>query len=73
MSKTEWISNYWVLNGMTHKDKQPGKTFERSDGSFGCAECCNGDRCDDGTCYYRPNCPFCLGSGTNATIKEVNR
>lgn len=32
---------------------------------YGCAECCNGDRCDE-DCdakYRRPNCPHCGGSG----------
>jgi hypothetical protein len=28
-----------------------------------CASCCNGDRCDDPTCYSRPNCPHCKGTG----------
>ena len=40
------------------------RTFKRSDGSIGCDECCNGDRCDDRTHHDRDNCPFCLGSGT---------
>ena len=28
-----------------------------------CAECCNGDRCDDPTHYDRDKCPHCLGTG----------
>lgn len=32
---------------------------------YGCAECCNGDRCDEDcdATYRRPNCPYCKGSG----------
>lgn len=32
---------------------------------YGCAECCNGDRCDDECTakYRRPNCPHCKGKG----------
>lgn len=41
-----------------------GRTFSRSDGSQGCNECCNGERCDDHTHYDRDSCPYCLGSGT---------
>lgn len=28
-----------------------------------CAECCNGDRCDDPTHYDRRLCPHCKGTG----------
>lgn len=28
-----------------------------------CAECCNGDRCDDPTHHDRRNCPYCKGTG----------
>jgi len=28
-----------------------------------CAECCNGDRCDDASHYSRDKCPHCLGTG----------
>lgn len=28
-----------------------------------CAECCNGDRCDDPTHYDRANCPHCMSTG----------
>lgn len=28
-----------------------------------CAECCNGDRCDDPTHYDRNKCPHCKGTG----------
>lgn len=28
-----------------------------------CAECCNGDRCDDSSHYARLDCPHCLGTG----------
>jgi hypothetical protein len=32
---------------------------------YGCAECCNGDRCDEDCTakYRRPNCPYCKGKG----------
>ncbi len=37
------------------------------DGSYGCAECCNGDRCDeDCDAKYkgrRSQCPHCKGKG----------
>lgn len=39
------------------------RTFKLSDGRLGCAECCNGDRCDDPTHYSRENCPYCKGTG----------
>lgn len=59
------VSCYWHNQGKTPDDKpEAGRTFVRSDGSFGCAECCNGDRCDDRTHRDRENCPYCLGSGT---------
>jgi len=36
-------------------------------GKYGCAECCNGDRCDeDCTAKYkgrRKECPHCKGTG----------
>lgn len=28
-----------------------------------CDHCCNGDRCDDRSHYYRPECPYCHGTG----------
>ena len=28
-----------------------------------CAECCNGDRCDDPTHYDRSRCPHCRSTG----------
>ena len=28
-----------------------------------CAECCNGDRCDDPTHHDRDKCPHCKGTG----------
>lgn len=28
-----------------------------------CNECCNKDRCDDSSHYYRKECPYCLGKG----------
>jgi hypothetical protein len=29
-----------------------------------CEWCCWGDRCDDPSHYYRPQCPYCQGTGT---------
>jgi hypothetical protein len=59
------VSCYWNGRGKTGADKpEAGRTFARSDGSLGCGECCNGDRCDDHTHYNRDSCPFCLGSGS---------
>lgn len=63
------ISEYWRRKGKSTEDKRPGRTFERSDGSLGCAECCNGDRCDDPSHCARQACPYCLGTGTNATVR----
>lgn len=59
------ISEYWQYHGKTEADKRHGRTFQSSFGNR-CAECCNGDRCDDPTHYDRENCPCCLGTGTNA-------
>jgi hypothetical protein len=28
-----------------------------------CERCCWGDRCDDPSHFYRPECPFCFGTG----------
>lgn len=64
------ISEYWRRQGKTEADKRPGRTFQRSDDSLGCAECCNGDRCDDPSHFHRDSCPFCLGTGTNATTAD---
>lgn len=63
------ISEYWKRQGKSENDKRPGRTFSHSDGSLGCAECCNGDRCDDPTHFSRGSCPFCLGTGSNATVR----
>lgn len=41
-----------------------GRTYARSDGSLGCAECCNGDRCDDLTHVDRSKCRYCKGTGS---------
>jgi len=47
--------------------KREGKTWMASDGSLRCDECCNKERCDEPSHYYRPYCPFCLGTGVNAS------
>lgn len=59
------ISQYWKGLGKTLADRRPGRTFESSYGPR-CAECCNGDRCDDPSHYDRESCPFCLGTGATA-------
>jgi len=41
----------------------PTRTFERSDGTLGCAHCCNKDRCDDASHLLRSECPYCRGTG----------
>lgn len=33
------------------------------DGGKRCAECCNGDRCDDPSHFDRKDCPHCKGTG----------
>ena len=63
------VSCYWHNQGKTPADKRPGRTFESSMGNLMCAECCNGDHCDDPTHFDRQSCPYCLGSGINATVK----
>ncbi len=64
------ISRYWKGLGKTLADRKPGRTFQSSYGPS-CNECCNGDRCDDPTHYNRESCPFCLGTGRNATPAHV--
>lgn len=65
-------SKYWTERGKTDTDKLPGKTWTASDGTLRCNECCNKDFDEDEECnhtYYRPQCPHCLGTGVNATVK----
>lgn len=64
------VSCYWYFHGKTSVDKRPGRTFESSTGRLMCDECCNGDRCDDPSHFSRESCPYCLGSGTNATTQK---
>lgn len=70
------ISRYWESWGKTEDDKKHGKTFSITtyEGTFlMCDECCNKDRCeDDCRRYYRPECPFCLGTAYNRTADEEN-
>lgn len=61
------ISKYWLDQGKTESDKKEGKTYLSYDGSLRCDECCNKDRCDEPSHYFRLSCPFCLGTGINAT------
>lgn len=49
----------------------PG-TLRTFDNGKRCAECCNGDRCDDPTHYDRRHCPHCKGTGW-ALWSEVGR
>lgn len=37
--------------------------LKNSGGSDGCAECCNGDRCDDASHRDRKHCFYCYGTG----------
>ena len=62
------VSLYWTNHGKTEADRRPGKTFQRSDGSLGCAECCTKMITQvDCDCYHRDSCPHCLGTGQNAS------
>jgi hypothetical protein len=63
------ISKYWENAGVTQKKE--GKVFGSSVG-YMCAECCNKDRETDCDCYYRPNCPYCLGTAQNLTSERMN-
>lgn len=66
------VSKYWQNRGKTVADKSHGRVFELSDGTQMCNECCHGDRCDDSSHQYRPNCRNCLGTGYNLTADEHN-
>ena len=62
------VSLYWQNHGKTEADRRPGKTFQRSDGSLGCAECCTKMITQvDCDCYHRDSCPHCMGTGQNAS------
>ena len=62
------VSLYWTNHGKTEADRRPGKTFQRSDGSLGCAECCTKMITQvDCDCYHRDSCPHCFGTGQNAS------
>jgi len=64
------LSKYWENQGKTLSDRRSdGRTFKRSNSTAGCAECCNGDRCDDMSHYDRQSCPFCLGTGEPAQVQ----
>lgn len=51
--------------------KLPTKTWTDSDGDKRCDHCCNKDRCDDHSHYYRPQCPYCRGTGDGKIIDWV--
>lgn len=62
------VSLYWRNHGKTDADLRPGKTFLRSGGSLGCAECCTKMITQvDCDCYHRDSCPHCLGTSQNAS------
>lgn len=52
-------------------------TFSESKKSYGCDECCNGDRCDeDCTAKYkgrRKECPHCKGNGWIPLVDVENK
>lgn len=61
------MSLYWRNKNKTLADRRLGKTFERSDGVLACDQCCFGDRCDERGHFDRDSCPYCLGTGVNAS------
>ena len=63
------ISLYWRNQGKTEADRRPGKTFQSSNGSLMCDECCTHMITQDGPCNHfdRESCPFCLGTAKNAS------
>jgi hypothetical protein len=65
------ISEYWKTQGKTEADKKIGRTWRAGENDLRCDECCNGDNCDDPTHYRRSNCPYCLGTGVNASTKII--
>lgn len=36
-----------------------------------CDHCCNKDRCDDPSHLYRPNCPYCKGTGDAIWLRDA--
>ncbi len=58
---------------MESKVKKEGRVFTLSNGTQMCNECCNGDRCDDSSHYYRKDCPYCGGTGYNLTADNHNK
>lgn len=75
---SEEISNYWKIQRVFLKQDgrvyDTGSKYLNKKGIFyGCNECCNGDRCDDPTHRYRKECPYCLGTGQNATSERLNK
>lgn len=62
------VSLYWQNRGKTEADKREGRTFIRSDGRLACDMCCFKDReCDTRGHFHRESCPYCLGTGINAS------
>lgn len=68
------VSLYWKNRGNTEADRREGKTFKRSDGTLGCDECCT-KMITQIPCpehFHRESCPYCLGTGQNAScFKEI--
>jgi len=51
--------------------KLPVKVWVDSDGDKRCDHCCNKDRCDEHGHYYRPQCPYCRGTGKGKLLDWV--
>lgn len=64
-------SKYWQREyksaTVDSSELKPGKTFSAGRWGLMCDECCNKDGCDTPSHYYRPECPHCLGTGSNAS------
>ena len=68
----EKVSEYWEQKGKTLDDKKVGKKWlDEDNNELYCDECCWGDRCDSPSHFYRPECPYCLGTGTNKIDDEI--
>lgn len=66
---TPQVSLYWQNNGRTLADRRPGKTFQASSGLM-CDECCTKMFYCDERHFHRDSCPYCLGTGRNASCLE---
>lgn len=50
----------------------PVKVWIDANGDKRCDHCCNKDRCDEPGHYYRPECPYCRGTGKGTLLHWVN-